>query len=121
MPRNPDNAYLFLDFMLRPEVIARATNFTGYANANRSATALVDPAIAADPAIYPDAETRTAPARLADSGAQAGTAALAHLDQGQERTMTPADTTGAEFVNTPWRDPRAAALHRDRGPDQALR
>jgi len=55
---HPDNAYLFLDFMLRPEVIARATNFTGYANANRDATALVDPAITADPAIYPDAATR---------------------------------------------------------------
>jgi putrescine transport system substrate-binding protein len=55
---HPKNAYLFLDFMLRPDVIARATNFTGYANANRSATALVDPDIAADPAIYPDEITR---------------------------------------------------------------
>jgi putrescine transport system substrate-binding protein len=55
---HPENAYLFLDFMLRPEVIARATNYTGYANANRSATALVDPDIAADPAIYPDEKTR---------------------------------------------------------------
>jgi putrescine transport system substrate-binding protein len=52
-----DNAYLFLDFMLRPEIIARASNYTGYANANRSANALVDPAITGDPAIYPDAET----------------------------------------------------------------
>jgi putrescine transport system substrate-binding protein len=52
-----DNAHIFLDYMLRPEVIARATNFVGYANVNRSATALVDPAIAQDPAIYPDAET----------------------------------------------------------------
>ena len=55
---NIDNAYLFLDFMLRPDVIARASNFTGYANANASATALVDPAITDDPAIYPDADTR---------------------------------------------------------------
>ncbi len=55
---HPDNAYLFLDFMLRPEIIARATNFTGYANANRSATALVDPKITSDPAIYPDPQTR---------------------------------------------------------------
>jgi putrescine transport system substrate-binding protein len=55
---HPDNAYLFLDFMMRPEIIARATNFTGYANANRSATALVDPEITSDPAIYPDAQTR---------------------------------------------------------------
>lgn len=53
-----DNAYLFLDFMLRPGVIARATNYLGYANANRDATALVDPAISGDPAIYPDEATR---------------------------------------------------------------
>ena len=54
---HPENAYLFLDFMLRPEVIARASNYIGYANANRSATALVDPAISGDPAIYPDPVT----------------------------------------------------------------
>jgi putrescine transport system substrate-binding protein len=55
--RNVDNAYTFLDYMLRPEVVAKCTDFTGYANANKAATALVDPAIAADPALYPDAET----------------------------------------------------------------
>ena len=31
------------------------TNYTNYANANRDATPMVDPAITADPAIYPDA------------------------------------------------------------------
>ena len=51
---NVDNAYRFIDYLLRPEVIAACTNFTGYANANSAATAFVDPAIAADPAIYPD-------------------------------------------------------------------
>jgi len=51
---HPDNAHLWLDYLLRPEVIASASNFTGYANANRSATALVDPAITSDVAIYPD-------------------------------------------------------------------
>ena len=55
--QNVDNAYLFIDYLLRPEVIAAATNYTGYANANKAATPLVDPAIAADPAVYPDAET----------------------------------------------------------------
>ncbi len=54
---NVDNAYLFLDYMLQPEVIAKCTNFTGYANANQAATPFVDPAVAADPAIYPDPET----------------------------------------------------------------
>ena len=54
---NVDNAYAFLDYLLRPEVIAACTNYTGYANANKAASAFVDPAILADPAIYPDAET----------------------------------------------------------------
>jgi putrescine transport system substrate-binding protein len=52
---HPNNAYLFLDYILRPEVIAAASNYTGYANANRDATALVIPEYADDPAIYPDA------------------------------------------------------------------
>lgn len=65
---HPDAAHLFIDYMLRPEVIARATNFIGYANANRAATKLVDPRIANDPAIYPDAETRARlkPSRVLD-------------------------------------------------------
>lgn len=54
---NTDNAYAFLDYLLRPEVIAACTNYTGYANPNTAATPLVDPAIASDPAVYPDAET----------------------------------------------------------------
>lgn len=54
---NVDPAHAFIDYLLRPEVAAACTNFTGYANANLAATPLVDPAIAGDPAIYPDAET----------------------------------------------------------------
>jgi putrescine transport system substrate-binding protein len=54
---NTDNAYVFLDYMLQPEVVAKCTEFTGYANANKAATPLIDPAITGDPAIYPDAET----------------------------------------------------------------
>jgi putrescine transport system substrate-binding protein len=52
-----DNAYAFLNFMLRPEVIAACTSFTGYGNPNMAATPLLDPSISGDPAIYPDAET----------------------------------------------------------------
>lgn len=55
--KNVDSAYAFLDYMLKPEVIAKCTDYTGYANANKAATALVDPKISGDPAIYPDAET----------------------------------------------------------------
>jgi putrescine transport system substrate-binding protein len=50
---NPDNAYAFLDFMLKPDVIAGCTNYTYYANANLASKPFVDPAILADPAVYP--------------------------------------------------------------------
>ncbi len=53
--QNIDNAHKFLNYMLRPEVIAACTNFTGYASVNKAALPFVDPAIAADPAVYPDA------------------------------------------------------------------
>jgi putrescine transport system substrate-binding protein len=53
---NADNAHAFLNFMLKPEVIASATNHTSYANANLASKPFVDPAILADPAVYPDAE-----------------------------------------------------------------
>ncbi len=55
--KNKDNAYTFINYMLRPEVIAACTDFTGYANANKAATPLVDESIRNDPAVYPDAET----------------------------------------------------------------
>ena len=49
---NPAAAYEFLNYMLRPEVIARASTFTEYANANKAATALVDPAVRDNPSVY---------------------------------------------------------------------
>ena len=55
--KNVDEALEFLDFMMRPEVIAKVTNDIGYANANDKATPLVDPTISGNPAMYPD-ETR---------------------------------------------------------------
>lgn len=55
---NIEGAHRFVDYLLRPEVIAACTNFTGYGNANLKATAFVDPDIAADPAVYPDDATK---------------------------------------------------------------
>lgn len=52
-----ENAYLFLNYMLRPEVIAASTDYIGYANANKSAIPLVNPSLTANVAIYPDAKT----------------------------------------------------------------
>ncbi|WP_026182241.1 polyamine ABC transporter substrate-binding protein [Leeia oryzae] len=54
--KHPDNALKFINFMLKPDVIADATNEVFYANANDKATPFVSKEIVSDPNIYiPDA------------------------------------------------------------------
>lgn len=55
---HPDNAHRFIDYILRPEVIAAITNAVSYPNPNLAATALVAPAIRDDPGIYPPEAVR---------------------------------------------------------------
>ncbi len=55
---HPAEAHAFIDYLLRPEVIADATNYLHYPNANLKAAEFTDPEILADPAVYPDAATR---------------------------------------------------------------
>jgi len=50
---HPENAYRFIDFLLRPQVIAAISNETRYANAVLASQPFLDPGILADPAIYP--------------------------------------------------------------------
>ena len=53
---NLDNAYLFLDYMMRPEVAADDSNFTWYASANETAKELIDPEVTGNEAVYPSEE-----------------------------------------------------------------
>jgi putrescine transport system substrate-binding protein len=55
--RNVDEAHAFIDYMLRPDVAAKNTNFLSYANGNLASQKLIDPAILSDRTIYPDAAT----------------------------------------------------------------
>ena len=55
---HPQNALLFLNYMMRPDVIADCTNYIGYANGNEASKKLISKDILDDPAIYPDAETQ---------------------------------------------------------------
>lgn len=50
-------AHEFINYMMKPEVIAKSSNFVLYANGNKASQQFVDKAILDDPAIYPDAET----------------------------------------------------------------
>src|SRR5205085_2958999 len=58
---HPDNAHRFIDYLLRPEVIAAVTNAVSYPNPNLAATALVKPEIRDDPGIYPPDVVRRLP------------------------------------------------------------
>jgi len=55
---HPGNAHRFIEFILRPEVIAAVSNAVRYANANVAATPLVEDAVRMDPGIYPEAAVR---------------------------------------------------------------
>ncbi len=55
--RNVEEAHAFIDYMLRPEVAAKNTNFISYANGNLASQKLIDRAILDDPTVYPDAAT----------------------------------------------------------------
>ena len=51
-----DNAYRFIDFMMRGDIAAMNATETFYANTNRASWKLLDPEVLNDPAIYPSEE-----------------------------------------------------------------
>ncbi len=50
---HPSNAYLFIDYLLRPNVAARNSNLIKYANGDSASLPLLDPDVRNDPGIYP--------------------------------------------------------------------
>lgn len=54
---NKANALAFVNFIMRPDIMAKISNTVAYANGNAAATRLLDPAIRNDPGIYPDRAT----------------------------------------------------------------
>ena len=53
---NVENAHLFLNYMMRPEVGAADTNYLKYATANKDAFDLIDPSVTSSPAAFPPPE-----------------------------------------------------------------
>lgn len=56
--RNVEQAHAFINYLLRPEVVAAISEYVGYANANTQADALMDQRIRLDPSIYPPADVQ---------------------------------------------------------------
>ncbi|MFT3719949.1 polyamine ABC transporter substrate-binding protein [Pseudorhodoferax sp.] len=53
--KHPENAHKWINYILRPEVHASLTNKVFYANPNKASMKFVNPALAKDPAVFPDA------------------------------------------------------------------
>src|ERR1700719_4622772 len=53
---HPEAAHQFLNFMMRPDVIAEITNEIYYGNDNIASRSLIKPVILADPTLYPTPE-----------------------------------------------------------------
>ncbi|MGN6536001.1 MAG: polyamine ABC transporter substrate-binding protein [Mesorhizobium sp.] len=52
-----EEALEFLNYMMKPEVIAKSSNYVFYANGNKASQEFIDPEVKDDPAVYPDAAT----------------------------------------------------------------
>jgi len=53
---HPGNAHLFINYMLRPEVIAAVSNLVHYPNGNLAARQFVNKDVLDDPSVYPPAD-----------------------------------------------------------------
>lgn len=54
---NVEEAHEFLNYIMRPEVMAKASNYVYYANGNAASKEFLAEDVIGDPAIYPDEET----------------------------------------------------------------
>jgi len=55
---HPNNAHLFINYLLEPEVIAAVSNYVFYANPNAASAEFVEAEILEDPGIYPPPEVK---------------------------------------------------------------
>jgi putrescine transport system substrate-binding protein len=66
---HPQAAYKFVNFILRPDVIAEITNEIYYGNDNIASRALIKPDILSDPTLYPTPEIEARLYRAAEASA----------------------------------------------------
>lgn len=54
--KNVDEAHAFINYLMKPEVIAKASNYVQYANGNLASQKFIDKEILENPSIYPSEE-----------------------------------------------------------------
>ncbi len=56
--KHPENAMAFINYLIKPDVIAKISNYVSYASGNKASLPLVDAAIRNNPNIYPTDEMK---------------------------------------------------------------
>jgi putrescine transport system substrate-binding protein len=55
--KNVDEAHAFINYLMKPDVIAKASDYVQYANGNLASQPLMDEAVSKNPSVYPDEAT----------------------------------------------------------------
>ncbi len=85
--KNKDEAYQFLNYLLRPDVVAHISDHVFYANANKAATPLVSAEVRENPGIYPPADVRAESVHSESAGPENRPCAHPRVDQSEERKI----------------------------------
>lgn len=56
--KNIDNAYAFIDYLLKPEVMAPISSYVSYPSGNKASLPMVDEEVRNNPAVYPPEEVK---------------------------------------------------------------
>ena len=56
--KHPNNAHIFINYIMRPDVAAEISNYVSYASANKAALAGIDPELKANTGVYPTEEAK---------------------------------------------------------------
>ncbi|KQZ50822.1 spermidine/putrescine ABC transporter substrate-binding protein [Rhizobium sp. Root149] len=55
--KHVEEAHAFINYLMKPEVIAKASNFVQYANGNLASQKFIDESVAKNPSVYPNEAT----------------------------------------------------------------
>jgi putrescine transport system substrate-binding protein len=84
--KHPGNAMAFMNYFLKPEVSASNTNELSYPTANKASVALLDPEVAQDQSIFPDAaalNTMVSPNALGNAARESMTTVYTEFKKGK--------------------------------------
>lgn len=56
--KHPNNAHIFINYIMRPEVSAEISNYVAYASANKASLPMIDKELLANPGVYPTVDAK---------------------------------------------------------------